>query len=128
MRSTAALSPRPRPHPAAVLTKAVLTKAVLRAAERLALRQRDLAAIIGSVSRLNLERRAEPSSKEGELALLLLRAFRSLDTLVGGDEAAARAWLHAEHTQLGGVPAERIRTVEGLVDVVRYLDAMRGTL
>ena len=110
----------------------VLTKALLRAAERLAVRQRDLAAILGSseasVSRLNQERKLEPSSKEGELALLFLRAYRSLDTLVGGDEAAAREWMHAPNTHVGGIPAERIRTVEGLVDVVRYLDAVRGTL
>ena len=110
----------------------VLTKATLSAAERLALRQRDLAAILGSseasVSRLHQERKLEPASKEGELALLFLRAYRSLDTLVGGDEAAARTWLHASNTHVGGIPAERIRTVEGLVDVVRYLDAVRGTL
>ena len=117
----------PRPHAAVVLTKALL-----RAAERLAVRQRDLAAILGSseasVSRLNLGRTLEPSSKEGELALLFLRAYRSLDTLVGGNEVAAREWWHAANTHVGGVPAERIRTVEGLVDVVRYLDAVRGTL
>ncbi len=110
----------------------VLTKALLRAAERLAVRQRDLAAILGSseasVSRLNQERKLEPSSKEGELALLFLRAYRSLDALVGGDEAAAREWMHAPNTHVEGIPAERIRTVEGLVDVVRYLDAVRGTL
>ena len=110
----------------------VLTKALLRAAERLAVRQRDLAAILGSseasVSRLNQERKLEPSSKEGELALLFLRAYRSLDTLVGGDEAAAREWVRASNTHVGGIPAERMRTVEGLVDVVRYLDALRGTL
>src|SRR6187399_463119 len=110
----------------------VLTKALLRAADLLAVRQRDLAAILGSseasVSRLNQERRLEPESKEGELALLFLRAYRSLDALVGGDTAAAREWLHADNTHVGGIPAERIRTVEGLVDVVRYLDAMRGTL
>ena len=64
----------------------------------------------------------------GELALLLLRAFRSLDTLVGGDDAAAHRWMHADNAHLGGIPAVRIRTVEGLVDVVRYLDAVRGTL
>ena len=123
----AASRPNARPDAAQVLTKAVL-----RAADRLALRQRDLAQILGSseasVSRLNQERRVEPASKEGELALLFLRAFRSLDALVGGDTAAAREWLHAENTHVGGIPAERIRTVEGLVDVVRYLDAMRGTL
>lgn len=127
MQQAAARTGRARPDAAAVLTKALL-----RAADRLALRQRDLAAILGSseasVSRLNQERRLDPASKEGELALLFLRAFRSLDALVGGDTAAAREWLHADNTHVGGIPAERIRTVEGLVDVVRYLDAMRGTL
>ena len=121
-----------RPFTARPDSATVLTKALLRAAERLAVRQRDLAAILGSseasVSRLNQERKLEPSSKEGELALLFLRAYRSLDTLVGGDEAAAREWMHATNTHVGGIPAERIRTVEGLVDVVRYLDAVRGTL
>ena len=127
MPQTAARGAQARPEAAVVLTKALL-----RAADRLALRQRDLAAILGSseasVSRLNQERRLEPASKEGELALLFLRAYRSLDALVGGDTAAAREWLHADNTHVGGIPAERIRTVEGLVDVVRYLDAMRGTL
>ena len=127
MQHTAARAQRARPDAAAVLTKATL-----RAADRLALRQRDLAAILGSseasVSRLNQERRLEPASKEGELALLFLRAFRSLDALVGGDTAAAREWLHADNAHVGGIPAERLRTVEGLVDVVRYLDGMRGTL
>lgn len=111
---------------------AVITKAVLGAADRLALRQKDLAAILGaseaSVSRLHQERRVEPVSKEGELALLFLRAYRSLDTLVGGDDDAARRWLHADNVPLGGIPAERLKSVEGLVDVVRYLDAVRGTL
>ena len=52
----------------------------------------------------------------------------SLDALVGGDDAKAREWLHAANDHLGGVPADRIRSVEGLVDVVQYLDAMRGRL
>jgi hypothetical protein len=81
-----------------------------------------------SVSRLSSGRRIDPASKEGELALLFLRLFRSLDALVGGDDAQARAWLHAGNTHLNGVPAERIRRVEGLVDVIQYLDGMRGRL
>lgn len=111
---------------------AVVTKAVLAAARMLGLRNRELARVIGaseaSVSRLSSARLIEPDSKEGELALLFLRLFRSLDALVGGDEAKARAWLHADNTHLGGTPATRIKTVEGLVDVVQYLDAMRGRL
>ena len=111
---------------------AVLTKATISAADRLGLRNRQLSAVIGSseasVSRLRSGRGLDPATKEGELALLFLRLYRSLDALVGGDDAKARAWLHAANDHLGGVPADRIRTVEGLVDVVQYLDAMRGRL
>jgi hypothetical protein len=110
----------------------VLTKALLSAARLLGLRNRELAAVLGaseaSISRLQSGRVIEPATKEGELALLFLRLFRSLDALVGGEAAQARAWLHAENLHLGGVPAERIRHVEGLVDVVQYLDSMRGRL
>src|SRR3954468_12719681 len=110
----------------------VLAKALLSAGERLGLRNRQLAVIIGSseasVSRLQHGRGLDPDSKEGELALLFIRLYRSLDALVGGDDTKARAWLHADNDHVRGVPAERIRTVEGLVDVVQYLDAMRGTL
>ena len=126
---TLALTRRPA---AAADPQRVLTKATLAAAERLGLRNRQLAVIIGSseasVSRLNSQRTLDPASKEGELALMFLRLYRSLDALVGGDDGKARAWLHADNTHVGGVPADRIRTVEGLVDVVQYLDAMRGRL
>ena len=110
----------------------VVAKAVLAAAQRLGLRDRQLAAIIGSseasVSRLRNGRGLDPGTKEGELALLVIRLYRGLDALVGGDDTAARAWLHAANTHVNGIPAERIMSVEGLVDVVQYLDAMRGRL
>ena len=119
--------PREAPQPAFVLAKATLS-----AAARLGLRSRHLATIIGtseaSVSRLQHGRGLQTHTKEGELALLFLRLYRSLDALVGGDDEKARAWLHAVNDHVGGVPAERIKTVEGLVDVVQYLDAMRGRL
>ncbi len=102
---------------------AVLTKAVLSAAARLGLRNRQMAVILGaseaSMSRLKSGRVIEPDSKQGELALLFLRLFRSLDALMGGDEGKARTWFQAENTHVGGVPAERIQRVEGLVDVVQ---------
>jgi hypothetical protein len=67
-------------------------------------------------------------SAEASLALLFLRLFRSLDAIVGGNDVKAREWFTAPNRHVGGVPAERIRTTEGLVNVVQYLDAIRGKL
>ena len=110
----------------------VLGKAALRAARELGLSQADLARVLGvspaSISRLSRGRPVDPGSKEGELALLLVRVYRSLSALLGGDASAMRAWLHAENEHLGGVPAARLVTAAGLVDVARYLDAFRGRL
>ena len=110
----------------------VLAKAVRSAAAHLELRSRDLSLILGSseasVSRLSKGRGLDPESKEGQLALLFLRAYRSLDAMMGGDDARARAWLRAHNEHIGAVPLERMKAVEGLVDVVHYLDAMRGRL
>lgn len=110
----------------------VLAKAAINAASRLGLRHKQLAEVIGtseaSVSRLRGGRGLDPANKEGELALLFLRLYRSLDALVGGDDVKARDWLHSMNDHVGGIPADRIRTVEGLVDVIQYLDAMRGRL
>lgn len=109
----------------------VLSKALTRAAQRLGLSQRELGQVVGlspaSVSRLfSGKLQLDPATKEGELALLLLRLYRSLDALVGGSAESARVWLRSENFHLGGIPAERIRTIQGLVDVVAYLDGMRG--
>ena len=126
---------RPAPSPRSLAkpeAAPVLANAAMNAAARLGVRNKHLAEIIGSseasVSRLRSGRGLDPKTKEGELALLFLRLYRSLDALVGGDDVKARSWLHAANDHVGGVPAERIRSVEGLVDVVQYLDAMRGRL
>jgi hypothetical protein len=110
----------------------VLTKATLRAAERLGVADAALARVVGvsasSVSRLRSGRTIDPAEKEGELALLFLRLYRSLDALLGGDAESCRGWLHARNVHVGGVPAELIQTIPGLVHVTEYLDAMRGKL
>jgi hypothetical protein len=111
----------------------VLTKAVVRAVGLLQLTQEELAGILhtspASISRVvNGNRAIAPDGKEGELALLLLRIFRSLDTVVGGDEQKARAWLRAHNRHLGAVPLDLMATITGLVNVADYLDAMRGKL
>ena len=122
--------PRPASKPEPV-ADVVLTKAVLRAAELLGLSSAVLARILGvseaSVSRLTSgARTVDPHSKEGELALLLVRVYRSLDALVGTDAAQRHAWLHGHNRALNGRPIDLIQRADGLVNVVAYLDAMRA--
>ena len=107
----------------------VLTKATRRAARGLGLSDAALAAVLGvspsTVSRLGEDRPIEPGSRVGECAVLLLRVFRNLDAMLG-DAESCRRWMCSANLHLGAVPADLIRSVEGLVNVTRYLDAMRG--
>lgn len=112
---------------------ATLTKATLRAAERLGLSGRLLADVLGiSEATISSMRSGESvladGSKSFQLAALLVRAFRSLDAITGGDENVARAWLAASNLALGARPVERLTSVQGLVDVVAYLDARRAPI
>lgn len=109
----------------------VVTKSVMRAAARLDLPNRIVAAALGvseaTVSRMGAGAyQLEPGSKPYELAVLLLRLFRSLDAIVGGDVAVARAWLRNQNTALGAAPISLIESVMGLVNVVAYLDHRRA--
>lgn len=111
---------------------AVLGKAVARAAERLGLSRALLAQILGvspaSVSRLCAGNyHLDPKRKEWDFALLLVRLFRALDSIVG-DQATARKWLASDNLALNGRPVDLIRNTEGLVRVVHYLDASRAVV
>ncbi|ADC72581.1 hypothetical protein TK90_2091 [Thioalkalivibrio sp. K90mix] len=106
----------------------VLREALVNAGKALGLTQADLGDVVGrgrtDISRGNID----PASKPGELALLLIRCYRALYVLTGGDAAAMKHWMHTQNHHTGGVPAEQIRTVQGLVGVLEYLDAIRGKL
>ncbi|AOF91501.1 MbcA/ParS/Xre antitoxin family protein [Sinorhizobium sp. RAC02] len=109
----------------------VLTKAAVGAADRLGLTARILSGVIGvseaTVSRLKRQDvLLERGTKPFELAVLLVRLFRSLDAITGGDETVARAWMTAENTALGARPVDRIVSISGLIDVLAYLDARRA--
>ncbi len=110
---------------------AVITKAVINAADRLGISSRTLAAVLGiseaSISRMKRQDYLlERGSKSFELAILLVRIFRSLDAIVGGDEAVARQWLRNANTAFGAAPVEKIVSIAGLTDVLAYLDARRA--
>ena len=109
---------------------AVLSKAVARAAEKLDVSKSLLAKVLGvsppTITRLySGQYLLDPQRKEWDFALLFVRVFRSLDSIVG-DESTARKWLQSENQGLNAKPIELIRNIEGLVRVVHYLDASRG--
>jgi hypothetical protein len=125
-RASPALTPHAVPDGANRLPAEVLTRALVKAGKELGLTQVDLGAIVGR-DRTALSRGAlEPNTKSGELALLLIRAYRALFVLVGGEPRQMRHWMHTHNLHVGGVPAELVRSVPGLVRVVEYLDAIRG--
>lgn len=110
----------------------VLAKATTRAAALLGLSGAALSRVIGAseptVSRvLRGDRPLSPTSKEGELAALLVRVYRSLDALVGNDDGKRAAWMNSQNQALGGVPRDLVQNVEGLVATLNYLDGMRAT-
>ena len=111
----------------------VLTKALLRAADRLDLTNKVLAAIIGvseaTVSRMRSgSHRLQEHQKSFELAVLFVRLYRSLDAIVGGDDAVASIWLRNRNAILGIEPLGAIQTVPGLMHVIQYLDARRAVV
>jgi hypothetical protein len=111
---------------AALSSAGVLTRALVKAGKELGLTQSELGSIVGR-DRTALSRGAlEPGTKSGELALLLIRAYRALFVLVGGDPPQMKHWMHTYNHHVGGVPAELVRSVPGLMRVVEYLDAIRG--
>jgi hypothetical protein len=110
---------------------AVLTKATLRAASQLGLTNKLLATVIGlseaTVSRMRSgDYTLQRGQKAFELAVLFVRLYRSLDAIVGGDDAVAGNWLKNRNIVLDGEPIALIQTVPGLMNVIQYLDARRA--
>jgi hypothetical protein len=127
------MQPDPSPIATPVSDSALVTKAAIRAADKLGINSKVLAGVIGvseaTVSRMKSGKHAlEAGGKPFQLAVLLVRLYRTLDSLIGGDDIAARAWLSNTNTVLGAAPLELIQSVSGLMNVIQYLDARRAVV
>jgi uncharacterized protein (DUF2384 family) len=126
------MTPDPRLQPE-VSDSAVITKATIRAAERLGVKNKTLACVIGlsesTVSRMKQgDYPLEQGQKPFELAVLFVRLYRSLDAVIGGDDTVAASWLNNQNTALNAKPIDLIQTVSGLTNVIQYLDARRAVV
>jgi predicted transcriptional regulator len=111
--------------------RVLLAKAAIRAARRLEMRNVELARVLGVseavISKIDRHGDALPNdAKKLELTKLFIRLFRSVDAIVGGDDAVSAKWLRNENIVFGQKPIDAIQSITGLVDVVSYLDARRA--
>lgn len=110
--------------------EAIVSKALLNAARRLEMTNAELAQVVG-ISESKLSRMSKQdafvskSGKEFDLALLFIRLYRSLDAITGGDSTTSAAWVRNPNKAFNKVPVEQMKSLEGLVDVVHYLDSRR---
>ena len=109
----------------------ILVEAVRRIAEYWQLTNEGLGDVLGlsgsTVSRLrNGAWQFQAGSKSFELAQYLVGLFRSLDSLMGSDDAASRSWLQAENPELGARPLDLIMSIRGLMTVADYVDDYRA--
>jgi len=112
-------------------TDRVLTKSLLRATELLGLSTPEVAKLLGVSERAvrclaSGKRLIGAASKQAEFAVLIVRTFATLDRLVGCNARQRQAWMRSYNRSLNGRPAELVQTIQGLVGVVVYLDAMRA--
>ncbi|MES9834488.1 MAG: MbcA/ParS/Xre antitoxin family protein [Candidatus Thiodiazotropha sp. LLP2] len=103
-----------------------LGEAVLNAGAKLGLSPAEVGHIVGRNRTTIVRNGVDPSTPNGQLALLLVRVYRGLYVLVGGREDEMNHWMHTRIRSLDGVPAELINNVTGLVRVVEYIDGIRG--
>jgi len=103
----------------------VLTKALLNAANEMGISTAYLGKIIGKDLKSFKSTGINPESKSGELALMLIRCYTSLYSLVGDNNEHIQHWMHTRNDSTQGIPVEQILRIDGLVRVAEYLDSMR---
>ena len=113
--------------------RTLVTQAGLAAADKLGLSIPQICQTLG-VSKSKLERARKTNGavltgKDYELALLIIRIYRALYAILGGNEHQIQHWIKTPNRHLQEeAPVEHMQTVQGIDLVVRYLDAMRGRI
>lgn len=111
----------------------IVTQAFCEAGDWLGLKREDLAHIIGasvaSIARYKAKQAEINDAKRIELALMLVRIYRSLFAIVGGDKEKMQHWMHTHNHHLNEqTPLSLLKSIQGMYTTVRYLDAMRGRI
>ena len=105
-----------------------LRKALQCAGEELGLSAQETAQAIGKSRAFFEQARAQSriDLHTQRMIALVLRLHRSTWALVGDDTELMRHWVNTANRPTGGLPREQLQDSEQLVELVQYLDAMRG--
>lgn len=111
--------------------RSVLAKALNRAQQHMGVDNQVMASILG-INRTTLTRHyqsqgLDPRQNAGRLAAVVLRIYRAVFTLMGGDATNIRHWFDTRNQAFAGrTPVDAMQSIDGLVSVAQYCDAMRG--
>lgn len=109
----------------------VIAKALLKTKELLNLTGPEVEEVTGiSESKLSRIKRHDATindDKKYQLAVLLIRLYRSLDSITNNDDVSSQ-WIRNGNLALHGVPIELIKSPQGLIDVINYLDSRRAII
>ena len=105
----------------------VLTYAVVNVADRLGLNDIQLAKILFAKEDFVTSIKNEKSVlKFGSVpyvqATLLVRIYKSLDAMTGGNQKIGQQWMKSQNSAFGDSPISHILKRQGINDVVKYLD------
>lgn len=75
-----------------------------------------------------IETGIEPDSLAGHWAIMIIRCYMALFSLVGGDKDNMLHWMKTNNKYTGGIPAEQINSSEGMLRVTEYLEALNKSV
>ncbi len=109
----------------------LLSKALKNSAELLGLNQNDIAAMLKispSALSKSLNRGIDPEKLQGRYALLIIKVYRSLNQLLGGNKEQMAKWIRAKLKPFSKSPLEMMSSEIEIVYLNDYLDSMKAKI
>lgn len=108
----------------------VVAKALTNVIDEFSLSPESASQILGIDLNMITKQSIEQCLKDSdslELALMLIKIYRSLYAIVGGSQSAMTHWLTTDNRDFHGhSPLEQMRCQNGLTEVARYLETMKN--
>ena len=65
----------------------------------------------------------DPNSQSGEIAIIVIRIYRAVYSLNGGDIKWMHHFLNSPNSLTGGVPIDQMESMNGLLSVLKAVEA-----